>query len=282
MTTDSKDLVARASQTHALQHAFLTTAVEQAADGIVITDLAGKIQYVNPSYSAMTGYSCDELIGHSPRILNSGRHSPAFFKELWITIGSGNIWQGEVTNRRKDGTFCDEEMRIAPVLGLNGEKVGYIAIKRDITERRRAQETQAFLAAIVENSDDAIVACTPDGIIRSWNKGAQGLFGYKPEEMIGKRATAFVPPDRKLRMELCIRRVASGETLLHYEGVCLCKDGRRINVSVTGSPITDRTGNVTAVVAAMRDISQSKRAENALFESEERFRIMADGCPVGI
>lgn len=99
----------------ALAQAGLIAAVEQAADGIVITDASGQIQYVNPAFTAMTGYTREEVVGKNPRVLKSGRHSAAFYEELWRTLLSGRVWHGEITNRRKDGTFYDEEMRIAPV-----------------------------------------------------------------------------------------------------------------------------------------------------------------------
>src|SRR5208337_1226394 len=112
-----------------IERAGLVAAVEQAADSIVITDTSGKIQYVNPAFTAMTGYSSEEAVGQYPSILKSGRHPVAFYEELWNTIRSGRVWHGEVINRRKDGTLYDEEMRIAPVQGSNGEIVSYIAIK---------------------------------------------------------------------------------------------------------------------------------------------------------
>src|SRR5450759_2866685 len=158
--------------------ASLVAAVEPAEDGIVITDTNGKIQYVNPAFSTMTGYTSEEAVGQYPHILKSGRQPVAFYEELWNTIRSGRVWHGEVINRRKDGTFYNEEMRISPVRDSNGEIVSYIAIKRDVTERRAAEEAQRFLAAIVECSEDAIVANAPDGTILTWTRGAQALLGY--------------------------------------------------------------------------------------------------------
>lgn len=147
----------------AIAHAGLIAALEQAADGIVITDAAGTIQYVNPAFTTLTGYSREEAVGGNPRLLKSDRHDPAFYQELWSTLLSGKIWQGEITNRHKDGSLYDEEMRIAPVLDAAGATTGYIAIKHDVTEQRAHESAQAFLAAIVEHSEDAIVAVAPAG-----------------------------------------------------------------------------------------------------------------------
>src|ERR1700677_1365708 len=94
-------------------HAELFAAVEQASDGVVITDATGNVRYVNPAFTALTGYSSDESIGQNSRFLKSGQHSEPFYEELWDTIRSGNVWNGELTNRRKDGTTYCEQMRIS-------------------------------------------------------------------------------------------------------------------------------------------------------------------------
>ena len=161
-----------------IERAGLVAAVEQAADAIVITDADGKIQYVNPAFSAMTGYTGQEAIGQNPRLLKSGQQSAAFYGEMWNTIRSGQVWRGEVINRRKNGTLYHEEMQITPVQGANEEISSYIAIKRDVTARRAAEEAQRFLVAIVESSEDGIAAYTPEGIILTWNRGAEAIFGY--------------------------------------------------------------------------------------------------------
>ena len=179
-----------------IERAGLAAAVEQAADGVVITDASGKIQYVNPAFTAMTGYTGEEAVGHNPRVLKSGRQSAAFYEEMWSTIRSGRVWHGELINRRKDGTFYSEEMRITPVRGPDGEIVSYIAIKQDVTERRAAEEARRLLAAIVESCEDAIVASTPAGVILTWNRGAEKLFGYTAGEAIGKDVTMLLAPGR--------------------------------------------------------------------------------------
>jgi PAS domain S-box-containing protein len=106
-----------------IARAGLVAAVEQAADGIVVTDTNGQIQYVNPAFTAMTGYTSEEAVGQNPRILKSGLQPAALYEDLWNTIRSGRVWHGELINRRKDGTLYDEEMRIAPVEDDNGEIV---------------------------------------------------------------------------------------------------------------------------------------------------------------
>ena len=267
------------SRDGAVAYAGLAAAVEQAADGIVITDTAGQIQYVNPAFTALTGYTAEEAVGKNTRILKSGRHSAEFYSHIWQALLSGKVWQGEITNRRKDGALCDEEMRIAPVRNANGAVAGYIAIKHDVTGQRERDSAQAFLAAIVEHSEDAIVATTPAGVILTWNRGAEAIFGFSARQAIGRDVSLFTPPDRMSRMTRCIDRVSRGDVLSNYEGICRRADGRRIHVNVTGFPIRDKAGKVVAATAILRDSTERDVSEQKLLESEERFRTMADGTP---
>jgi len=262
-----------------VEQADLVAAVEQAADGVVITDPDGRIRYVNPAFTAMTGYSREEATGQNPRFLKSGRMPAEFYEELWSTIGSGRIWHNELVNQRKDGSFYTEEMRIAPVHGSDGAIASFMAIKHDVTERRAAEEAQAFLAAIVENSEDSIVTYTPAGIILTWNRGAEAIFGYSAGDVIGKNVCMVVPPERLIALVNLTQRVLQGNAVSQYEGLCLRKDGRRFPVSVTGFPIRNAAGEVTAISTILRDITERKGVEDAMRESEERFRLMADSCP---
>jgi diguanylate cyclase (GGDEF)-like protein/PAS domain S-box-containing protein len=247
-----------------IEQASLVAAVEQAADSIIITDTTGRIQYVNPAFSAMTGYSSAEAIGQNTRVLKSGDQPQEFYKQLWDTIVSGQRWHGELVNRRKDGTQYCEEMQVTPVRNSLGEIASFIAIKRDVTERRASEDAKAFLATIVESSEDAIVASTPEGIIMTWNRGAEALLGYTRDEMIGHSALKYVPPESRSHMADCMRRNSTGETIAQLEVVCRHKDGRDIEVSLTSSPIKNSEGKVTSTVAIMLDITKRRQAEEAL------------------
>ena len=244
-----------------IQRAGLIAAVEQTADAIVITDTDGKIQYVNPAFTAMTGYGGEEALGQNPRILKSGRQSVEFYKEIWDTVACGQVWHGELINRRKDGTFYAEEMRITPVREAHGEIVSYIAIKRDVTERRAAEEARAFLAAIVESSEDAIVTFTPAGIIRTWNRGAEAIYGYAAAEAIGKPFSILVPPERMHRLAHLKQRILQDNTVSQYEGLGLHKDGRRFHVSLSAAAIRNSAGEVPAISIILRDITERKQAK---------------------
>ncbi|MHC5006831.1 MAG: SpoIIE family protein phosphatase [Planctomycetota bacterium] len=117
-----------------------STALKAAVDGIAITDTEGVLVWVNPAFSALTGYSREEVIGQSPRVLKSGVHDAAFYEHMWQAIAAGRVWNGEVINKRKDGSLYTEEMSITPVRDAEGEIVNFVAIKRDITERKRMEE----------------------------------------------------------------------------------------------------------------------------------------------
>lgn len=237
--------------------------MEQAADGIVITDTSGMMEYVNPAFTALTGYSSEEALGQNPRLLKSGRNSAASYEELWSTILSGKDWHGEVINRRKDGTFYDEEMRITPVKDSNGATTGYIAIKHDVTEQRAAQEAQAFLAATVEHFEDAITATTPAGVINTWNQGAEAVFGYTAGEVMGKHLSMLMAPERLDDLVYFVGQLLQGITVSQYESLCLRKDGSRVHVSATGSPIKNAAGQVVAMSAILRDITRRHEADQA-------------------
>ncbi len=241
----------------------LAAAVEQSADGIFVTDIDGVIQYVNAAFTAMTGYTSEDAVGQRPNIVKSGLQSKAFYEDLWSTIRGGRVWQGDLVNRRKNGTLYDEEMRIAPVKGTDGEITGYIAIKRDVTGRRAGEKAQRLLAAIVESSQNAIFACTPGLIILTWNGGAEAIFGYSADEAIGKHVWMLVAPERISVLGAQVEKVLNGTGSAQYEGLGRHRDGRRVPVSVTACPIKDAAGRVMAISVVMADASERQEAERA-------------------
>jgi len=146
----------------------LSQAIEQAAEAIVITDIQGEIEYVNPAFEHITGYSRDEALGQNLHIIKSGEHDEAFFRELWQTILAGEVWRGSLTNRRKSGELYHEDMTITPVFDESGAIVNFVAIKHDITKRVRAEEEQERLLAQIRAQAHRvrqIIATVPEGMI---------------------------------------------------------------------------------------------------------------------
>src|SRR5688500_6765745 len=145
--------------------------------------------------------------------------------------------------------------------------------------RRREEELRGRLAAIVESSDDAIISKTLDGVIRTWNKGAQRIFGYTADEVVGKPVTILMPPERVNEEESILARLRRGERIEHYETVRVRKDGTRLDISLSISPIIDASGAVIGASKIARDITSRKRMEAALRESEGRLRAVVEATP---
>ena len=150
-----------------------------------------------------------------------------------------------------------------------GAELFYLALARDISERKQAEERQAKLAAIVESSDDAIISKDLNGIITTWNTGAERIFGYAAREVIGQSVTILAPPDRVDEVRGILERIRRGERVHHFETVRRRKDGTLLDISLTVSPIIDESGNVVGASKVARDISERKRAEDALREKDD-------------
>src|SRR5262249_12569186 len=166
-----------------------------------------------------------------------------------------------------------------PILGPD-ETVGFVGgMAMDITDRLHAEEAQALLASIVESSQDAIVSKTLDGYILTWNTGAERLFGYSATEAVGRPITFLVPPELQDQERQILQRLRRGERIDHYESVRLANDGRRLDISLTVSPIRERTGRIIGISNVSRDITARKQAERALRQSAALFRQLADALP---
>ena len=239
----------------------LATAITQVAEALLITDPEGKIQYTNPAFTRLTGYSAEEAAGQTPRFLKSGKEDPEFYRGLWSTILAGSVWQGVLTNKRKDGSLYTEEMSITPVRNPRGVITHFIAIKQDVTERRAAAAASSFLASLVEASSDAIFGLSLDEKILSWNRGAEHLYGYSSEEIIGRPGTTLIAPERHELFHLRYQEVKAGRNLGPYEGAGIRKDGNRVQISATVSPIRDATGVVSGGTVVVRDITARLRTE---------------------
>jgi nitrogen fixation negative regulator NifL len=197
--TDELAMANEALSREADENRFQGAAFRAAASGIVIADRKGTIKWVNPAFSHMTGWAASEAIGQTPRILKSGEHDEPFYRALWSTILSGSIWRGEMVNRRKDGTPYTEEQTITPVVGEDGAITGFVAVKEDITEKRRLAEAartrEAYYRSLIENILDVILVVGADGFIQYASPSVKRVLGYEPEDRVGKSALEMVHPD---------------------------------------------------------------------------------------
>ena len=265
-----------------IQRMSLESAIRQAAEAIVITSATGKIQYVNPAFSRMTGYRPDEVLGHYPNILKSGTQDPAYYEQLWKTIRSGRVWRGELINRRKDGSLYTEEMSITPVLNAGGRTTNYIAIKQAVTERRAAEAARQFLAAIVDSTEDAVVGSTLDGKILAWNRGAEKLHGYPADEVLGQPILILLAPEYHDRCRRISEGLLRGRTYPRFECTAMRKNGERVQVSLSVSLIKNSAGQATGSAAIIRDVTASRRTARELRNNESRFRTAFERAPFGM
>lgn len=186
------------------------------------------------------------------------------------------VHRDEVVIERPDGSRVTVSVNIDPIRDHNGEVVGVVNFLADISDRKQAERTTALLAAIVDCSDDAIVSKNLDGIITSWNKGAERLFGYAAQEVIGRHITLIIPPTRWNEEASILERLRRGERVDHFETVRLRKDRTPLDVSLTISPVKTADGTIIGASKVARDISEHKRSERVLAEQARLLDLSSD------
>ena len=256
------------------EKSYLATIVASSDDAIVSKTLDSVITSWNKAAEKMFGYTSEEAIGRQIYIIiPPDRHGEE--TEILSKIKSGqSVDHFETVRRRKDGVFINVSLTISPIRDTYGNIIGASKIARDITQKKRAEDGRAYLAAIIESSDDAIISKTLDSVITSWNKAAEKMFGFTAEEAIGQQIYIIIPSDRYGEEAEILARIRSGEGVDHYETVRHRKDGVLIDVSLTVSPIRDVSGNIVGASKMARDITDRKRADAQLREEREALEII--------
>jgi PAS domain S-box-containing protein len=247
--------------------------LEGAPDGVVVADRAGRIVLVNSQAESLFGYDRNELIGKPVDMLVPTRfrrqhpaHRAAYSRDPHLRpMGAGM----ELFALRKDGTECPVEISLSPLDTEDGPLVS--STIRDITERKRVERSRDQLAAIVDYSDDAIIGKSIEGLVLNWNRGAERLYGYTADEMLGRSIAVLLPPGQEEEFSGIVARLERGE-IINEETVRRRKDGVLIDVALTISPIRDSHGCITAASAIARDISERKRAD-------AKFRGLLEAAP---
>jgi len=279
------------AQPKSLAETLLAPSVLEAIpDALVAVNQQGVIVQVNSQTEALFAYTRDELIGQKIEVLVPERqrtqhhlHRKEFYASPKIRrMGSGLDLRG----LRRDGTEFPVEISLSPI--GTGDGMIVLSAIRDISDRKRIEEelrraheeldrrkgrelrdSQNRLALIVDSSQDAIIGKNLDGIVTHWNKGAEQMYGYAAQEMIGRPITALCPKDRVDEIPGILDKIRRGERVEYFESVRITKDGRRVNVSISVSPIRDTDGRVVGASAIARNITAQKKIEDQLRQSQK-------------
>ncbi|HWC96699.1 MAG TPA: PAS domain S-box protein [Candidatus Sulfopaludibacter sp.] len=261
----------------------LETTLTSIGDAVISTDTEGRVVFANPVARKLLQWPDAELAGRP--IANVFRIVNEFTREKVENPIEKVLREGAIAGLANhtvllghDGKEIPIDDSAAPIL-QNGKIVGVVLVFRDITDRRRAQQDAAYLAAIVESSDDAIVGKTTDGTIQTWNAGAERLYGYKAEEVIGLPMRSLLPLDRQHEESEILESLRAGSPVIRFESVRVRKDGTTVDVALTISPIRDRMGAFMGVSHVAHDISEQKRTAEQMRQTQklESLGVLAGG-----
>ncbi|MGH9831291.1 MAG: PAS domain S-box protein, partial [Blastocatellia bacterium] len=244
---------------------------ETASDGIITIDENSTILFVNRAGQEIFGYSSNEMIGRELTMLMPDHLRQVHRSSIkrYIETGQRHLsWEAiQVPGLHKNGKEIPLELSFGEF--VRGDKHYFTGIVRDISERRRTEDALLKLGTIVETTDDAIIGKTLDGTIVSWNGGAETIYGYSATDVIGHSISILVPPGRENEVPVILARLRNGEHIRHYETLRVRKDAKTIGVSLSISPIKDKSGNIVGAATIARDITERQSLEEQLRQSQK-------------
>lgn len=248
---------------------------------IYTTDAEGRLTHFNPAAVRFSGrvptLGTDHWCVSWKMYLPDGTPLPHEECPMAVALKEGRVIDGvEAIAERPDGSRVWFTPFPRPLHDAQGRIIGGINMLLDITERKQAERASGLLAAIVDSSEDAVISKNLDGIITSWNKSAERLFGYTAEEAVGLHITLIIPQDRRQEETAILAKLKRGERVEHFETVRMRRDGTTFDISLTISPVRDAAGRIIGASKVARNITAQKHAERALRESEERLRELAE------
>jgi PAS domain S-box-containing protein len=269
----SREMAQRSAVTRDITHQrqLLATTLASIGDAVMATDEKGRVTFLNPEAEHLTGWKLSEATGQSLtnvfRIVNESTRQPVENPVDKVIVSGGVVGLANHTLLiARDGTETPIDDSAAPIREPQGRLSGIILVFRDASAQRKAQAASAHLAAIVRHSGDAIITKNLNGIIQSWNEGAERLFGYKPEEIIGQPILRLIPKERLEEEDQILATIRQGLPYERLETVRVAKDGRHISVSLRISPLKNADGEIVGASKIIHDITDRKRAEHDLRE----------------
>ena len=259
----------------------LSQAVEQSPSSIVITNLSGKIEYVNPKFTELTGFSAEEVFNQNPSVLKSGNTSRETYAQLWKTISAGHEWRGEFQNKKKNGELYWESVVIAPVIDDDNKSTHYLAIKEDITERKQIesllQESEQRFRSLFENSPFAYLSLDWNGCFLDVNDNLCQLMGYSRGELLGKSFEYFWTADTQAYF---LPRFQDFKTYgsTHGDIHLRRKDGQILTVLLNGRVQTDSGGHFLRAHCILTNVSERERMQTQLRQQNKSMTALYDSA----